>query len=182
MNRRVEAKQVRAQETRRAISGAYRTLAEQSRYDEISIAQIALAAGVGKGTVLAHFSEKLAIAATIFAKELERIAKRLKQEGTSDISTICAQLASILEWAAKDDVYARLSVGDGAQICREVIAPSEDRLVEQLTACFGASNAALADDRAQAVRANLVYAIVVLRVCADIEEAKSVFFRLCARV
>jgi len=179
MNRRVVAKQVRAQETRRAILDAFKNLAEQSQYDQISIAQIALAAGVGKGTVLAHFSEKLAIAATIFAEELERIAEGLEHMATSDLREICEQLAKVLDWADADDVYARLSVGDGAQICREVIGPSENKLManlaEKLTVTYGDQ----AGQRAQALRAYLVYGVVVLRACADLIEARAVFFSLC---
>lgn len=176
MTRRVEATQIRAQETRRSVLHAYSELAKQRCYDQISIAQIAERAGVGKGTVLAHFSEKLAIAATLFADQLEDIAKNLTQLEAPQMPLICAELARILEWADADDVYARLSVGDGAQICRQVIGPSEDKLMQSLVGALPAKDR---EQRAQQLRAYLVYAVVVLRACSDLAEAKTVFLGLC---
>lgn len=165
MNVRVEGKQKRAQATRAHILERFALLMRQQSYDEISIAQIAAAVEVGKGTVLAHFSEKLALAATLFAEELRQCLVRAEAEAELHST---AQIRKIFDpffaFIMQDDVYIRLIVGEGQNICRQLIEPVElelfDALAQKLSHSGGNGELDIV-----AVRAFLVHAAVMYRAC-----------------
>ncbi|AVX02891.1 hypothetical protein MXMO3_00344 [Maritalea myrionectae] len=165
MNLRVEGKQKRAQTTRAHILESFAGLMRQQSYDEISIAQIAAEAEVGKGTVLAHFSEKLALAATLFAEELGQCLIRTEAEPKLQSA---AQLRRIFDpffaFIMQDDVYIRLIVGEGQNICRQLIEPVEAELFEALAQKLG-NRGDGGDMDIVAVRAFFVHAAVMYRAC-----------------
>ncbi len=75
-------------------------LMRQQNYDEISITQIAAQAEVGKGTVLAHFSEKLSLAATMFAQQLAECTKRTEAVSVFSQQRSCGRsLTPSLAWS-----------------------------------------------------------------------------------
>ncbi len=177
MNVRVEGKQKRAHATRAHILDCFEVLMQSQSFDEISIAQIAASAEVGKGTVLAHFSEKLALAATLFAQELEKCQQQI--EASAQISS-AAKLRSIFtpffNLIMRDDVYVRLIVGEGQNLCRQMIEPAEARLFDSLARRLDVGRPAQELD-VIAVRGFLVHAAVMYRACdageAVIEEFES---------
>lgn len=165
MNLRVEGKQKRAQSTRTHILESFAGLMRQRNYDEISISQIAAQAEVGKGTVLAHFSEKLALAATLFAQQLAECTKRVD---AVSVFRSAAQLRAVFDpffdLVIRDDVYIRLIVGEGQNICRQLIEPMELELFEALAQRLPNNGAGTKIDIV-AVRAFLVHAAVMYRAC-----------------
>jgi len=179
MNIRVEGKQKRAQATREGILEAYRALAANNHYDQISIAQIAEEAGVGKGSVLAHFSEKLALPATLFAQKLDLISEELEASSEPiDAQALNLILNTILDFTFTDDVYARLVVGEGLEVCRQVIEPSDTRLFAQVHERLITRLKDQPDMQIEAVRALFAHAVVLKRTCYTADEVKDLLARL----
>ncbi|MGJ8529499.1 TetR/AcrR family transcriptional regulator [Maritalea sp.] len=173
MNVRVEGKQKRALVTREEILVAYDGLATRLSFDQISIAQIATSAGVGKGTVLAHFSEKLALPATLFARYIESISDRLTANTAKiDKAVLKTILLELLAFIFTDDVYSRLVLGDGQDICRKVIEPSEMKLFELLFSKLDTKLSKLPEVQIETVRALLVHAVVLQRACSKSDEVE----------
>ncbi|MCF4096869.1 TetR/AcrR family transcriptional regulator [Maritalea mediterranea] len=181
MNLRVEGKQKRAQATRAHILQCFADLMARHDYDDISVAQIAASANVGKGTVLAHFSEKLALAATQFADVLNICLARIEAE--SEI-TNAAQLRTIFDpffdLIRRDEVYIRLIVGEGQDICRQLIEPAENQLFDALGKKWPHGNDNDVLDIV-ALRAFLVHAAVAQRACERDEAVMAEFEALVAR-
>jgi AcrR family transcriptional regulator len=175
MTQRVEGKQKRALETRKKIMSAYEKLAADKCFDEISIDEIARVAGVGKGTVLAHFSEKLALPAELFARRLSiiRAAIEAQDEGRFDLKSTLLQL---LDFVFTDDVYARIVLWEGYEICAALIEPEE----EKLFAAIGKFLPQKSDQKVyfDLIRALLVNAVVMHRACMDQSEARVQFEQL----
>lgn len=175
MTQRVEGKQKRALETRQKIMSAYEQLAAGKAYDEISIDEIARAAGVGKGTVLAHFSEKLALPAELLARHIAELSAEIEHQESHQFD-LKKTLTSLLEFVFTDDVYARIALWEGQQICADVIEPEEQRL-------FATISRHLRSDLDQnlqfdLIRALLVNAVVMHRSCMSQETSLQQFERL----
>lgn len=165
MNARVEGKQKRAHATRAHILNCFAALMAHHSYDEISIAQIAAAAEVGKGTVLAHFSEKLALAASLFAQELEQCQQQIEQFGRIQSAAHMREIfMPFFSLIMRDDVFIRLIVGEGQNLCRQMIEPAEEQLFESLAHQLDLGRPAQELD-VIAVRGFLVHAAVMYRAC-----------------
>jgi len=176
MSIRVEGKQKRAVATRQVVFDAYCNLAADRIYDEISISAIAKEAGVGKGTVLAHYSEKLALPAQLFADEVHRICDILHAKNTqicaNELIQVCTQ---ILRFVFTDDVYGRIILWDGHEVCEQIIGPSEDRFFEVLSPRLPRSDLLDAQMQFELLRALLVNAVVMHRACRNEEDTMQQF-------
>ena len=183
MNLRVAGKQKRTLVTRENILAAYRELATDLCFDQISIAAIARSAGVGKGSILAHFSEKLALPATLLALRIDLISAKL-ETGPTRIDKVGMKviLFQLLAFIFTDDVYSRLVLGDGLDICRRVIEPSENKLFEILFSRLDTKLSGTPDIQIDAVRALLVHAVVLRRACSQKEEVEERLWALIKAV
>ncbi|GLQ16799.1 TetR/AcrR family transcriptional regulator [Maritalea porphyrae] len=179
MNIRVEGKQERALKTRKAIQSAYDRLALTKAFDEISISAIAIEAGVGKGTVLAHYSEKLALPAALFAQKLDELCDHIAQM-PDDISPkeLIDPLVQFLDFAFSDDVYGRIMLWDGHDICERIIGPVEARFYAVIAVHLPPSKDLRTDQKLEILRAFLVHAIVMHRACQSAEDTKDQFENL----
>lgn len=179
MNIRVEGKQERAIKTRKSIQSAYDRLALRKAYDEISISAIAKEAGVGKGSVLAHYSEKLALPAACFAQKLDHFCDQIEQlpDGVAP-QILVEMLVEFLDFAFSDDVYGRIMLWDGHDICERIIGPVEERFYEVIAAYLPPSNNLSTPQKLEILRAFLVHAIVMHRACQSGEETKTQFKQL----
>lgn len=139
MIQRIKGTQTRSAETRSAILAAVERLWRDRPYDAITIAQIAAEAGIAKGSVLAHFSEKLAILAGFLAQELDRTSAALAADPDFAITPqrLAAKFAPLLHFLAADKALLRLLTldGDGEQ-CSIVLDPATARLRAGLVAGF----------------------------------------------
>lgn len=179
MNIRVEGKQERAIKTRNSIQSAYDRLALRKAYDEISISAIAKEAGVGKGTVLAHYSEKLALPAACFAQKLKQLCDHIA-ELPDDVpaSDLVESLAQFLDFVFGDDVYGRVMLWEGHDICERVIGPTEERFYAVIASYLKPSKGLSTEQKLEIMRAFLVHAIVMHRACQSADETKTQFKQL----
>jgi len=179
MNIRVEGKQERAIKTRKSIQSAYDRLALRKAYDEISISAIAREAGVGKGSVLAHYSEKLALPAECFAQKLDHFCDQIEQlpDGVAP-QILVEMLVEFLDFAFSDDVYGRIMLWDGHDICERIIGPVEARFYAVIAMHLPPSRGLRTDQKLEILRAFLVHAIVMHRACQSAKDTKDQFENL----
>ena len=102
-------------------------------YDAVSIEEIARAAGLGKGTVLAHFSEKLAILAAFHAERLAEVASIVRD---LPLPAAPAQLAQAL-WPlvaalCADPACIRLATAEATDPARQDLAAAEAALRQEV--------------------------------------------------
>jgi AcrR family transcriptional regulator len=139
MVQRIKNVQNRSGETRAALLKAVAALWEDRPFDAITVADIAAKAGVAKGTVLAHFSEKLSILAQFLADAIARTRAQLEAQPdfarTPDKLT--AAMLPLLDYLLHDKALLRLLTtdGDGAQ-CAAVLDPALAELRDTLSRGF----------------------------------------------
>ncbi|MGO1120533.1 TetR/AcrR family transcriptional regulator [Rhodovibrionaceae bacterium A322] len=75
----IEAKQARAQKTRSTLLASAKTLFDSQGFDQVTTEQIARSAGVSKGTLFAHFGDKLGLLAELGQQDLNRQIAGLEQ-------------------------------------------------------------------------------------------------------
>lgn len=142
MSIRIKGQQARAAETRADILDAAERLWHARSFDEITISEIASEAGVAKGSVLAHFSEKLGILAHFFAAALDQHNQQLASE--PDFASSAAQLSNalkpLLSYLLTDRALLRLltTEGDG-ELCAAILNPSLERFRHTLSSGFAAA-------------------------------------------
>lgn len=139
MTTRIKGTQKRAAETRSAILEAVARLWKNRAFDTIAIAEIAAAAGVAKGTVLAHFAEKGAILAGFLAEAIERQCDDLEstQGFARDPETLASSVEPLLSYMLTDRALLRLLIDDGDNAaCAAMLDPALARLGAVLTAGF----------------------------------------------
>lgn len=131
MIQRVKGTQTRAVETRANILQAVDSLWDGRAFDDITIADIAQAAGVAKGTVLAHFSEKRSILAAFLADMLDVTCQRLNESSgfAASPARLSDALAPLIGYLLADRALLRLLTldGDAAQ-CAALLDPALLRL------------------------------------------------------
>ncbi len=146
MATRIKNVQHRSGETRTALLEAVADLWTERPFDEITVAAIATRAGVAKGTVLAHFSEKLSILAQFLADAIERTRQDLqtRPDFARDPQSLAGALLPLLAYLLHDKALLRLLTtdGDGAQ-CAAILDPALASLRETLIS--GLDTAGLAD-------------------------------------
>ena len=174
MSIRVEGKQKRAVLTRQKILDAYEKLSRVRLFEDISVAEIARVAGVGKGTVLAHFSEKLALPAALFARALDNISDEILA-GSSDHLDLEEVLIQLLNFTFTDDVYARILLWEGHDVCEAIIGPSEERLFAVLSEKLPQSERMSVEMQFDVIRALLVNAVVMNRACKSEDDTRAQF-------
>lgn len=141
MAARVAGQQHRARQTREAILAAAQALFAQKGFAATTLTDIAGAAGVGKGTVLAHFSEKLSIFATA-------LAARMRQTGlavaASDGSAggLCAAITPLFADMVADPAAITLMTSDASHVCYHDLMPDFLALQAALVAALSASGQA----------------------------------------
>lgn len=139
MVQRIKGLQQRSAGTREAILAAVARLWRDRSFDDITIADIAAEAGIAKGSVLAHFSEKLAILAGFLAQALDDTSQALSADpGFADTPGHLAQsLDPLFAYLLADRALLRLLTldGDGAQ-CTAILDPAVARLRAALVAGF----------------------------------------------
>ena len=174
MSIRVEGKQKRAILTRQKILDAYVELSRVRLFEDISVAEIARVAGVGKGTVLAHFSEKLALPAALFARALDSISDEILA-ASSDQLDLEDVLIQLLNFTFTDDVYARILLCEGHDVCEAIIGPSEERLFAVLSEKLPQSEKMSVEMQFDIIRALLLNAVVMNRACKSEEDTRAQF-------
>lgn len=133
MTIRVRGQQQRARDTRTLILQTAKTLFLARGFDAVSIEEIAKTAGLGKGTVLAHFSEKLNILAVFLAETIDQCVEtvaNLQQPFFPD--RLARALLPLIERLLSDHAYLRLMVSDRV-VALELINPSLTQLKFQLS-------------------------------------------------
>lgn len=133
MNVRVSGQQQRARQTREAILRAAETLFAQKGFAATTLSEIAAAAGVGKGTVLAHFAEKL----SIFASSL---AVRMRQASAAIMASdggapgLVAAIEPLFADMVADPAAIELMTSDTSDTCYHDLMPDFLRLQQALVA------------------------------------------------
>lgn len=152
MIQRIKGTQNRSADTREAIIAAVKRLWQGRRYDDITIAEIAAEAGIAKGSVLAHFSEKLAILAGFLAVALDETSAELEADPSFAASParLARRFEPLLTYLMADKALLRLLTleGDGEQ-CTAILDPAVARLRAALVVGFdhqGHTNPALHAD------------------------------------
>ncbi|KZL21221.1 Nucleoid occlusion factor SlmA [Pseudovibrio axinellae] len=114
----LQATQKRAQKTRERILEAAEHMFETSRFDAVSTEAIAEAANVSKGTIFAHFTDKLGLLAEVGLRDLdvrlEELEKRLS-EAQADCDTeeeIINVIAQFLNYFEKQPYFLRLFIDE----------------------------------------------------------------------
>jgi AcrR family transcriptional regulator len=131
MPQRIKGTQARSGGTRTAILNAVGRLWADRRFDAITVSDIAAEAGVAKGSVLAHFSEKQAILAHFLAQALDRQSEALaaNEEFARDPDSLAAAFAPLLGYLLADKALLRLLTSEGdSEQCSAVLDPALERL------------------------------------------------------
>jgi AcrR family transcriptional regulator len=162
MTTRIKGSQARSQQTRTAILASARTLLTHRRFDEITLSEIAVAAGIAKGSVLAHFSEKLSILASFLADAMDRTTEALRADPAcaAQPETLVAKLLPLLDFLKTDRALARLLSTDGdASQCAILLDPAQARLRAALVTAFATQpDADLAADVTMALAVHVAVA------------------------
>lgn len=138
MAARVAGQQQRARQTREAILVAAQALFAQKGFAATTISEIAAAAGVGKGTVLAHFSEKLSIFATSLAGRMRETATAIAaSDGRAD--GLVAALTPLFSDMVADPAAITLMTSDASHICYHDLMPDFVNLQAALVARLAAA-------------------------------------------
>lgn len=142
MTSRIKGSQQRALDTRAAILAAVTRLLVQKPFDAITIAEIANEAGIAKGSVLAHFSEKLSILASFLADELNATCARLAADPQSAATAqrLAEALTPLVVYLTGDRALLRLLAtdGEGTQ-CRQILDPVMAEAHQTLASSFAAA-------------------------------------------
>jgi AcrR family transcriptional regulator len=115
--------------TRRSLLDAARALIDERGTAEISLAEIAFAAGVGRTTFYDYFADRDDVIAALVEEELPNVVADLIAEVSQDLSTpdrLATLAAKTVEFVAKDRVF-------GVILHREVgrMSPeTQERIVE----------------------------------------------------
>ncbi len=122
----LEAKQKRAQVARQKIFEAAQQLFQDKGFDETGTEEIAKAAGVAKGTVFAHFGDKLNLLAEVGLVEMKERVLYLEKhaEGSSvpkkPVETLSKGLEALLDYFEQQPEFLRVFVEESALSKREV--------------------------------------------------------------
>ncbi|WP_310621419.1 TetR/AcrR family transcriptional regulator [Flexibacterium corallicola] len=114
----LQATQKRAQKTRERILEAATSMFEADDFDNVSTESIAESANVSKGTIFAHFSDKLGLLAEIGLRDLnERLdeleARALAVEPDSDVQEeIITVISKFLNYFEKQPHFLRLFIDE----------------------------------------------------------------------
>lgn len=113
MTIRVTGQQQRSRDKRVLILETARTLFALEGFDAVSLEAIARTAGIGKGTVLAHFSEKATILAIFLGETITRCVVEIKQARQPLFpDRVATVLLPLLENLLADHAYLRLMISD----------------------------------------------------------------------
>lgn len=177
---RIKGTQSRSVETRTGILLAVERLWQNRPFDSITIADIAAEAGVAKGSVLAHFSEKLSILASFLADYLDETSQSLAEKPgfARNAQTLVGAIEPLLGHLLADKALLRLltTEGDGVQ-CRAILDPAVLRLTQALEQGFdeaGFGDSVLCAD----VFIALVVQVVVAGYVSDVSGARDALTRL----
>ncbi|AEV38013.1 protein containing Transcriptional regulator, TetR-like, DNA-binding, bacterial/archaeal domain [Pseudovibrio sp. FO-BEG1] len=110
----LQGKQKRAQETRQRILVAATDLFNQGNFNAVSTESIAEQANVSKGTLFAHFGDKLGLFAEIGLKELKICVDALHEEAETSTASGREQLnhslMKILQYFEKQPEFLRIFI------------------------------------------------------------------------
>lgn len=110
----LQGKQKRAQETRQRILVAATDLFNQGNFNAVSTESIAEQANVSKGTLFAHFGDKLGLFAEIGLKELKICVDALHEEAETSTASGREQLnhslMMILQYFEKQPEFLRIFI------------------------------------------------------------------------
>ncbi|MBF0677875.1 MAG: TetR family transcriptional regulator [Devosia sp.] len=182
MVQRIKNIQPRSLQTRTTILSAVERLWQTRSFDAITIAEIAAEAGIAKGTVLAHFSEKLAILAQFLGRALDEATTALEQEPdfARDARSLSNSVLPLLAYLLRDKALLRLLTTDGDDgQCHDILDPALLRLREALTKGFAAMQI-LDPDLCADVFIALVVQVVVSGHVVEAEQARIELARLAA--
>lgn len=166
MNHRVAGRQKRALQTREAILGVARALFAAHGFDAVKLETIAAEAGLAKGSVLAHFSEKLVLLAVIFGDSLALAAVELR---LAPAPLRSERLAEIL-WPLvgnllSDPAYLRLLTAEPQTPSATQLRPDLERFTLALEDALDRTGHDHADIAATMVRAVLLQLTIEARDC-----------------
>lgn len=178
MTTRIKGSQARSQQTRNAILATVAQMLQARRFDTITLSEIAAEAGIAKGSVLAHFSEKLSILASFLAQAMDETTAALRADPgcAARPETLVARLLPLLDFLKTDRALARLlsSDGEGTQ-CAVILDPALVRLREALVGAYsGQPDPALAADVTMALAVH----VAVAAECQTGAEAGTALYRL----
>lgn len=110
----LQGKQKRAQETRQRILVAATDLFNQGNFNAVSTESIAAQANVSKGTLFAHFGDKLGLFAEIGLKELQACVDDLHEVAESSVlngrDLLTQSLMKILQYFEKQPEFLRIFI------------------------------------------------------------------------
>ena len=182
MVQRIKNVQPRSGQTRAAIISAVETLWKTRSFDTISVAEIAVEAGVAKGSVLAHFSEKLAILAEFLGRALDQATSDLECDGdfARNAQSLAGSIRPLLAYLLRDKALLRLLTTDGDEgQCHDILDPALLRLRGALASGF--ATAQLDDpDLCADVFIALVVQVVASGHVTDADEAQQELGRLAS--
>jgi AcrR family transcriptional regulator len=156
MSFRVTGQQQRSRDKRALILATARQLFMEQGFDPVSIETIARAAGIGKGTVLAHFSEKATILAIFLAETIDGCISAVRQARQPLFpDRVATTLLPLLEQLLADHAYLRLMISDRPVALAQIL-PGLDELKFEL-----AKGLAISGLAHPAIAAELVLASIV---------------------
>lgn len=119
------------QQTRERIYRAALALFERKGLDETTVAEIAEAADVGKGTFFTYYATKESVFVEVSADLVDRMTTRLEEasaRGASFEARVAAYFAPAIEWHASHPVLSRAML---AAFVRDAAYVSADRPLQQ---------------------------------------------------
>jgi AcrR family transcriptional regulator len=142
MTARVTGQQERSRQTRILVLETARTLFAAEGFDAVSLEAIAREAGIGKGTVLAHFSEKASILAIVLGESIQRTIEAVQSAKLPLFPDRLANvLMPLLEQLLADHAYLRLMVSDRPVALAQIL-PALDELKFEMANALAASGLA----------------------------------------
>lgn len=160
MEKKIKGRQARAGKTRTAILDATTTLLGAKNFDEIKLTDIAAEAGIAKGSVLAHFTDKAAILATFLAHHVDETTAEIEDDIASAKSAthLTDRLFGLSTYLRTDAALIRLISGSHVgTACEELLIPASERLQSSLERAFTRVGKPDADLCAEVVIALLVH-------------------------
>lgn len=181
MEKKIKGRQARAGKTRTAILDATTALLGSKNFDEIKLTDIATEAGIAKGSVLAHFTDKAAILATFLAHRVDETTSKIESDidSAKNATHLTEALVSLSVYLTTDTALIRLIAGSYVgTACEELLIPASQRLQSALAQAFAYEGKVDAELCAEVVIALLVHDAVTGGCMSDELEKKNRLERL----
>lgn len=183
----LEAKQKRARIARQKIFDAARTLFQEKGFDDTGTEEIAKAAGVAKGTVFAHFGDKLHLLAEVGLADMDERLLYLEKHAAGNAvpkkpeEVICKGLDAVLDYFEQQPEFLRVFVEESAlsktkdgEGFYEIVDRIHEAIKAILTKCLAREQIRPCEPglTATAIRAYMFH-MAVGRMCGEYPDVKS---------